>query len=149
MIGAVLTFDAEQTFLLAQTEAGLENVALSLASGVAAALSLTSGVSGVLVGVAVSVALLPPAATVGLMLGQGRFSLAAGSAILLAVNVVCVNLACKLVFLAKGIRPRTWWEKERARRSTRVYLAVWVITLVLLILAILAPKFWTSLPTYF
>ena len=124
--------------LMVRTEPSLESVVLALASGAAAALSLTSGLSSVLVGVMVAVALLPPAATCGLMLGHGSFGLAFGAGLLLAVNVVCVNLASKIVFLIKGIRPRTWLEKEKAKRATMVYVIVWLVTLAILLLAIYA-----------
>jgi uncharacterized hydrophobic protein (TIGR00341 family) len=124
--------------LMARTEPSLESVVLALASGAAAALSLTTGLSSVLVGVMVAVALLPPAAACGLMLGHGSLGLATGAGLLLAVNVVCVNLASKIVFLIKGIRPRTWLEKEQARRATVVYVIVWLVTLAILVLAIYA-----------
>ena len=81
----------------------------------------------------VAVALLPPAVTLGLMLGHGDFNLALGAGLLLAINLVCVNLACKLVFMLKGIRPRTWVEKEKARRAMVVYIMGWVVTLAVLI----------------
>lgn len=123
--------------LLLRTKTGWDTIALALASGAAAALSLTTGLSSVLVGVMVAVALLPPAATIGLMLGGGNYSLAGGAALLLAINIVCVNLASKLVFLSKGVHPRTWLEKSRATKATRRYLAVWVITLILLTAAML------------
>lgn len=122
--------------LLARTEAGLDSVALALASGAAAALSLTTGLPSVLVGVMVAVALLPPAAALGLMLGQGQFQLAAGAGLLLAVNIASVNLASKIIFFAKGIKPRTWNEKETAKRAMIVYVAGWVITLAILLLII-------------
>jgi len=124
--------------LMVRTEPSLESVVLALASGAAAALSLTTGLSSVLVGVMVAVALLPPAATCGLMLGHGSFGAAFGAGLLLAVNVVCVNLASKIVFLIKGIRPRTWLEKEKAKRATVVYVIVWLVTLAILLLAIYA-----------
>lgn len=126
--------------LLARTEVGLDSVALALASGAAAALSLTTGLSSVLVGVMVAVALLPPAATLGIMLGQGQIGHAVGAALLLAVNIVSVNLATKLVFLAKRIGPRTGIEKERAKRETVVYIAGWVLTLGALVAVILARR---------
>jgi len=122
--------------LLARTDAGLDAVALALASGAAAALSLTTGLSSVLVGVMVAVALLPPAATLGLMLGQGNSELAIGAGLLLAVNIVCVNLASKIVFLIKGINPRTWLEKEKAKRSMLYYVIGWIIALTILMLVI-------------
>lgn len=120
--------------LLSRTEAGLESVALALASGAAAALSLTTGLSSVLVGVMVAVALLPPAATVGLMLGHGHGTLALGAGLLLAVNIVCVNLASKIVFFVKGIRPRTWLEQAKAKRAMTIYILGWLVTLAVLLL---------------
>ncbi|WP_323845805.1 TIGR00341 family protein [Microbulbifer magnicolonia] len=137
LIGIFWPIEKLNPELLSRTEVNLAAVALALASGAAAALSLTTGLSSVLVGVMVAVALLPPAATVGLMLGHGRWELAAGAALLLAVNIVCVNLSCKLVFLLKGIAPRTWWQKKTARRAMRNYIGIWAVTLVLLVLAIL------------
>jgi uncharacterized hydrophobic protein (TIGR00341 family) len=121
--------------LLARTDAGLDSVALALASGAAAALSLTSGLSSVLVGVMVAVALLPPAATLGIMLGAGNVNAAVGAALLLAINIVCVNLSSKIVFHIRGISPRTWPEKEKARTSKALYILAWLISLVILVLA--------------
>jgi len=122
--------------LLARTDVGLDSVALALASGAAAVLSITTGLPSVLVGVMVAVALLPPAATLGLMLGSGQMGLAMGAGLLLAVNVVCVNLAAKVVFLIQGVRPRTWLEKQKARQSMAVYIMIWTITLAILVSAI-------------
>jgi uncharacterized hydrophobic protein (TIGR00341 family) len=107
-------FDVSSPGIIARSKVGYDSVALALASGVAAALSMTTGLSSVLVGVMVAVALLPPAATLGLMLGHGELNLAFGAGLLLAINVVCVNLAIKVVFFFKGIRPRTWWETKKA-----------------------------------
>lgn len=50
----------------------MDSVALAFASGAAAVLSLTTGLPSVLVGGMVALALLPPAATLGLTLGQRR-----------------------------------------------------------------------------
>lgn len=135
-IGALDVFELSGTELLARTRVGPDSVALALASGAAAVLSLTTGLSSVLVGVMVAVALLPPAVTMGLMLGAGQFTLAAGAGLLLAVNLVCVNLASNVVFLVKGVYPRTWIEQRRARRATALYALIWVVTLLLLLLLI-------------
>ena len=122
--------------LLSRTHVALDSMLLALASGAAAALSLTTGLSGVLVGVMVAVALLPPAATLGIMLGDGNPSLAISAGLLLAINIVCVNLASKLVFYFKGISPRTWLEKEKAKRAMYRYVLGWIITLLILLLLI-------------
>jgi len=55
---------------------------------------------------------------------------------LLAINIVCINLACKIVFLLKRIHPRVWWHKEKARRGMRNAVLAWVVTLGALIAAI-------------
>jgi uncharacterized hydrophobic protein (TIGR00341 family) len=135
-LSAVLGFfwpsEIDSIELVDRTRAGLDSVALALASGAAAALSLTSGLSSVLVGVMVAVALLPPAATLGLFLGAGRFDPAIGAGLLLAVNIVCVNLASKVVFFVKKIRPRCWLEKETAKWAMLTYVLVWIGSLVIL-----------------
>jgi uncharacterized membrane protein len=118
--------------ILSRTYVGLDDVVLALASGAAAALSLTSGVASALVGVMVAVALLPPTATLGMMLASSQYELASGAGLLLAVNIVSVNLSANLVFLFKGVRPRTWLEKNKARQSSVLVGMFWVIVLVML-----------------
>ncbi len=135
LIGLFWPFGNTQE-LLTRTDVGIDSLALALASGAAAALSLTTGLPSVLVGVMVAVALLPPAATVGLTLGHGETEHALGATLLLAANIVCVNLAAKLVFLVKGIRPRTWAEKAKAKRAMTIYIIVWIVTLLMLTAAI-------------
>ena len=126
-----LNFDSRE--LIARTDVGLDSVALALASGAAAVLSLTTGLSSVLVGVMVAVALMPPAVTLGLMFSSGQFQLAGSAALLLVNNVVCLNLAANLVFLTKGIGPRTWREKKQARYSMLSSIIFWVLALTVLL----------------
>lgn len=123
--------------LLARTEVGPESVALALASGAAAVLSLTTGLSAVLVGVMVAVALLPPTATLGITLGAREWHLAEGALLLLLANVAAVNLAANIVFGARGVRPRRGKERARARRAMAIYSSAWVVTLSTIVLAIL------------
>lgn len=129
--------DYESKELMTRTVVGLDSIMLALASGAAAVLSLTNGLPTALVGVMVAVALMPPVATMGMMLGAGRWDLALTAGLLLAVNIVCVNLSAKLVFLLKGVKPRTWLEKRQAFQSMRVYILFWVVALVVLAGAIM------------
>lgn len=122
--------------VMSRTSAGFDTIALAFASGAAAVISLTTGLSSVLVGVMVAVALLPPTTVIGMMLGQGEWQLAFGAALLLAINIVSVNLAAKLVFLIKGVKPRTWFEKQQAKQSIKVYIFIWALSLALLMLMI-------------
>jgi uncharacterized hydrophobic protein (TIGR00341 family) len=123
--------------LLLRTDVGLDSVTLALASGAAAVLSITTSLPSALVGVMVAVALLPPTATLGMMLGGGQYGLALGAALLLAVNIVCVTLAAKLMFLFRGVKPRTWLEKRKARQSFSTYIVIWAVLLVILVVVIL------------
>ncbi|WP_321395395.1 TIGR00341 family protein [Emcibacter sp.] len=136
-LGYFWTGDLDSQELLSRTNVGFDSIALALVSGAAAVLSLASGISSVLVGVMVAVALLPPGATLGIMIGAGNMEAAQGAALLLAVNIVCVNLSAKLVFLVKGIGPREWYEKQKAKRAMIFYLIFWVVSLVILGVAIL------------
>ncbi|RCX26492.1 TIGR00341 family protein [Thioalbus denitrificans] len=136
-IGFLWPLELASHELLSRTDVGLDSLALALASGAAAVISLTGSLASVLVGVMVAVALLPPTATFGMMLGAGQLQMATGAGLLLLANVVCVNLAAKLVLLAKHVRPRTWLEKRKAQQSMRSYLLLWAVSLGLLILVIL------------
>jgi uncharacterized hydrophobic protein (TIGR00341 family) len=108
-------------------------VILALASGCAGALAFTTGAPAALIGVMVAVALLPPLVTCGLLVGSGYFNFAMEPFQLTAVNVICVNLAGVITFVAQGIRPHLWWEADRARRAVRVAIALWTVTLILLL----------------
>ncbi|MCK5359186.1 MAG: TIGR00341 family protein, partial [Gammaproteobacteria bacterium] len=122
--------------ILSRTDVSISGIVLALAAGAAAVLSLTSGTASTLVGVMVAVALLPPTATLGMVLAMGHYEQAAGAALLLAVNVVSVNLSASMVFLLKGIRPRTWLEKTKARQSSAWLVVFWTISLLLLFYAV-------------
>ncbi len=146
IIAYIWPFDIASPEITSRTVVGMDSVALALASGAAAALSMTTGLSSVLVGVMVAVALLPPAVTLGLMLGHGNVQLAMGAGLLLAINLVCVNLACKVVFLIKGIHPRGGLEKEKARHAMVVYILGWMVTLAILVFFIYSRRELILLP---
>lgn len=131
-VGYLWPGDYDSDELLSRTHVSYDNIALAIAAGAAAALSLTTGVSSVLVGVMVAVALLPPATAVGIMIGAGEYNAANGALLLLVVNIACINFSAKVVFFVQRIRPRTWYSKKRAGEATRNYLIFWGLTLLLL-----------------
>ncbi|MBL1147105.1 MAG: TIGR00341 family protein [Pseudomonadota bacterium] len=126
----------ESSEFIARTDVGYGGIILALSSGAAAVLSLTSGVSTTMVGVMVAVALMPPAVALGLSFGSGLFTAAYGAGLLLAINIICVNLAAKAVFTLKGIRPRTWYQRKKSKQSLRVSLFFWFSLLCVLIVLI-------------
>ncbi len=107
------------TELLTRTTVGLDGLALALASGAAAALSITTGVSSVLVGVMVAVALLPPTVALGICLGIGAYPEAKGAAFLLIANIASVNLTAQLTMRLKGIKPR---EADHQRTALIIFI---------------------------
>lgn len=138
VVGGLLLFvDPGAAQLAIRTRVSLFDVGLGLAVGAAGALSVTTGVSEALVGVMVAVALLPPLAAFGLLLGDGHVDGAMGALLLLATYLISINLAGVAAFFAQGVQPRRWWEAEQARRSTLVALVVWVGLLVALVAIIL------------
>ncbi len=93
---------------------GLLSLAVALAAGVAGALSLTSGASAALVGVMIAVALIPPAATVGLGIAYLEFIIALSAFTLVAVNMLSINLAALVTLWIKGYRPDKFYKKKQA-----------------------------------
>ena len=132
LLGVVAPVDVGAREITTRTDVGSMDIVLALASGAAGALAFTGGVSTALVGVMVAIALLPPTVATGLLLGKGELERGAGAALLLGINVVCVNLSAVVAFLLQGIRPARWWEEARSKRATRRALAIWIGSLLLL-----------------
>ncbi|RKQ70841.1 putative hydrophobic protein (TIGR00341 family) [Litorimonas taeanensis] len=124
-----IDINLSSTEMISRTVIGPEIIALALASGAAAALSLSTGISSALVGVMVAVALLPPSVASALFLGAGKYEAAMGAALLLALNVVCAVLSAQLVFVYKGVRPRTWPNQVKASRAVKINATVWIALL--------------------
>lgn len=136
VLGMVMDVTLESQQIVNKTNVNAGDIAIALAAGSAGVLAFTRGVPAAIVGVMVAVALLPPLVNVGLLLGAGFTNLAVGSAILTTTNLICINLAGILTFLVQGIRPRSWWEAEKAKRATRIAVAIWFTLLVALAILI-------------
>ena len=132
IIGLLVHVDPASSQIASRTSVGLGDISLALASGSAGAIAFTTGVSAALIGVMVAVALLPPLVTFGLMLGGGHPALSLGALSLFLINLICINLAGVTTFLVQGIRPATWWEKDRARKASRIAIGLWASLLVVL-----------------
>jgi len=140
ILGLLVDVDPSINEILSRTEVGLGDIALALASGSAGALALTTGISTALVGVMVAVALLPPLVVLGLLIGSGNFDYAWGAFLLLLTNLISVNLAGVVTFWARGIRPRSWWEANRAKKASRTAIIFWLILIILLCVVIVISR---------
>ncbi len=129
ILGVILQIDPASPEISTRVGVGMGNIVVALASGAAGALAFTTGVSAILIGVMVAVALLPPLVAFGLLLGGGHPAFAMGALALFLMNLICVNLAGVGTFLLQGIRPATWWEKDRAVKATRISIVMWAVLL--------------------
>lgn len=136
LFGYFFFIDPTATEIISRTDVNLMYIILALASGIAGSLSFTKGISQALVGVIVAVALLPPLVVTGLLIGSFYWGQALGSFLLFSINVVCINLASMGTFLAQGITPKKWWQKEKAKQYVRNAAILWTVMLLLLILLI-------------
>ncbi|MHC5079323.1 MAG: TIGR00341 family protein [Planctomycetota bacterium] len=141
LIGLVFPVPLEGREVLSRTEVGWGDIALALAAGGAGAIAFTAGYATTLVGVMVAVALLPPLVATGLLLGKGCGVPALGALLMFSINFICINLAAVTTFWVQGIRPKRWWEAQKAKRATRTALVLWTVLLLLLAL-ILALHLW-------
>ncbi len=140
VIGLSVSVDPTIKEIATRTQVSLSDIVLALAAGSAGALALTTGLSAAVVGVMVAVALLPPLATTGLLVGGGHWELAAGSLLLTVTNIVCVNLAGVATFLWQRVGPQQWWRASQARRMVRVASGIWLALLTVLIGLILLAR---------
>ncbi|WP_455448463.1 TIGR00341 family protein [Natrinema thermotolerans] len=105
---------------------------LALGSGVAAVVSLTRNVGSVLVGVAIAVALVPPAATAGLGIAWGNPEVVVTAGTLVLVNMLSINLTALLLLWASGYRPHRAADIERVYGRLRSRIVVLLVAIVVL-----------------
>jgi uncharacterized hydrophobic protein (TIGR00341 family) len=137
IMGYFMRVDPAAPEIASRTVIGISDVILALAAGSAGALAFTTGISATVIGVMVAVALLPPLVVVGLLAGAGHPHLALSAFLLFLTNIACINLAGVVTFLAQHIQPRGWWKTEQAGRATATAVAIWAITLAILLTLIL------------
>ena len=94
------------------------SLVVALGAGIAGVVSLSSGVSTALVGVMIAVALVPPAATVGIALAWQLPWVGLGAGVLALVNWLSINLAALATLWYRGYRPGQWFRQSEARSAT-------------------------------
>jgi uncharacterized membrane protein len=132
----VVPLSASEVFAIGEVRERLSpdvlSLAVALGAGVAGALSLSSGVSSALVGVMIAAALVPPTAVVGIGIAWGRPTAVVGSAVLVLVNFVAINLVALAVLWQQGYRPDRWFKLDEARSATLKRIAVLAVGLLVL-----------------
>ncbi len=141
LLGILVPVDLGMKEIAIRTSVSFSDVILAFASGVAGAISLTVGEQKAVVGVMVSVALLPPLVVLGMLIGSQLWEAAIETAVLVSTNIVCLNLAAIATFWLQDIRPQQWWQKFQATKITGIATIFWLIILALLISVIFMFQF--------
>ncbi|WP_341532769.1 TIGR00341 family protein [Methanosarcina mazei] len=115
-------------------------VLLALGSGLAGAISVIRNVGSALVGVAIAIALIPPAATSGLGIAWGLPGVALASALLVVINMLAVNVSTLVLFWLSGFRPPEFSAINHARyavisRSALLLIAITILSVVLILVS--------------
>lgn len=104
------------------------------------------GSGSTLVGVAIAVALIPPAATSGLGIAFGFLGVAIAGAVLVVVNLLAINVSALVLFWVAGFKPLDAGQFEGVRASVVSRIVVIVIAIALLSI-VLGAVTWTTFQT--
>jgi len=136
LFGNVLPVSLDNPQIASRMNLGATDIIIALCAGIVGALSTVSGISSVVVGVMIAVALLPPLVAFGLTLGAGYFDESFPILLLFLINIISINLSSSVIFYMYGISPYKWWEKEKAKKLTIFSILVWLILLFIAIVII-------------
>ena len=141
LLGVFIPVDLGMGEIAVRTRIDFTDIVLAFASGVAGAISLTAGEQKAVVGVMVSVALLPPLVVFGMLIGSQLWTAAVAAMVLVSTNIVCLNLAAIATFWLRDIRPQIDWKKFQAGKIAGVATIFWLSILALLAVVIFMFEF--------
>ncbi|MDC0936535.1 DUF389 domain-containing protein [Pirellulales bacterium] len=105
LLGLAAGLDSATPEMLARCSPGVSDLLVAFASGLAAAYAVgRPNLVSALPGVAIAAALVPPIATSGLTLAQGRLDLSIGAGLLFLTNIVAIVLGAACSLWTVGIR---------------------------------------------
>ncbi|MGK7899736.1 MAG: DUF389 domain-containing protein [Xenococcus sp. (in: cyanobacteria)] len=89
--------------VLSRTQPNLVDLGIAIVAGsISSFAKVRKGVSDVIAGTAIAVALMPPLCVVGLALSQQQLSYAKGASVLYLTNLLGITLSCMIVFILAG-----------------------------------------------
>lgn len=131
--GALITIIALQFADLPLTDEILSRTVISpvflgvaIALGLAGGIAMSTDIPGILVGVAIAAALVPPATVAGIGIALWDLDIFSSALTLTAANIIGLVLGMMVVFFMDGISPRKFYEKEKARNHMIVAITIFV-----------------------
>ena len=131
--GAILTGIAVQFVDLPLTDEILSRtivspvfLAVAIALGLAGGIAMSTNIPGILVGVAIAAALVPPAAVAGIGIALWNFEIFSNALTLTAANIIGLVLGMMVVFFIGGVTPRKFYEKEKAQQHMVITISIFI-----------------------
>jgi uncharacterized hydrophobic protein (TIGR00341 family) len=154
LLAAIIILAATITFLASQfvevsentaqiairNHATLTDILIALILGLAAGLALFVGFPEILVGVAIAVAIVPPAAVSGIGLALRNTNLFLGALILTLIYLFGLQLGSTLMLRIRGVQPRRYYQQAEAKKHSAYSIFILALLLVILsLIVILSP----------
>jgi len=131
--GALLTGIAAQFIdlpltseILSRTEVSPVFLAVAIALGLAGGIAMSTNIPGILVGVAIAAALVPPAVVAGIGIALWNFDIFSSALTLTAANIIGLVLGMMVVFFIGGVTPRKFYEKEKAQQHMIITITIFI-----------------------
>lgn len=101
-------------------------LAVAIALGLAGGIAMSTNIPGILVGVAIAAALVPPAAVAGIGIALWDFEIFSNALTLTAANIIGLVLGMMVVFFIGGVTPRKFYEKEKAQQHMVITISIFI-----------------------
>ena len=113
--------------ILARTEMTPVFLVVAILLGLAGGIAMSSDIPGILVGVAIAAALVPPAVVTGISIAMLDYDMFINSLTLTIANILGLVLGTMIVFFALGITPRKYYEQEQAKKYQTYTIIIFVV----------------------
>ncbi|MDH5463505.1 MAG: TIGR00341 family protein [Nitrosopumilus sp.] len=131
--GALLTIIAIQftdlpltSEIISRTEISPVFLAVAIALGLAGGIAMSTNIPGILVGVAIAAALVPPATVSGIGIALWDWGIFSSALTLTAANIIGLVLGMMIVFFIGGVTPRKFYEKEKAQQHMIITITIFI-----------------------
>lgn len=112
--------------ILARTEMTPVFLIIAILLGLAGGIAISSDIPGILVGVAIAAALVPPAVVTGISVAMLDLDMFVNSLTLTVANILGLILGTMVVFYALGLTPRKFHEQEQAKKYRAYTILVFI-----------------------
>jgi uncharacterized hydrophobic protein (TIGR00341 family) len=145
ILAATITFVTAQfvelsentTQIVIRNHATLIDISIALILGLAAGLALFVGFPEILVGVAIAVAIVPPATVSGIGLALFNTNLFLGALVLTLIYLFGLQLGSTLMLRIRGVLPRRYYQQAEAKKHSTYSIFILALLLVILTLIVI------------